>query len=148
MVVSKTVMNGKLTEVTLGVHYTPTSNEPRPRIIDLCMASNAASSLDSATLGQALVDANKSLYEDPETGQLWMIQPDTSLRFLVLSAGNTNTIDSGRLLDLRFSVTPPSEGPLFFNLIKREFTFAPADADGAIISSDYDQPIIVLTHGN
>jgi hypothetical protein len=142
VVINKTVNNGLITAVTLAIDYQPTTTEPNPRIMDLYFKADAHAQPLTATEGAALTAASKTLSSDTVTGNSWLTTNDGHMRFLAFSAGNTNDIEAGRLLEVSFAVNPGQSG-LLFSLIKREETFAPPDADAALYGQDYDAPVVI-----
>jgi hypothetical protein len=132
---------GNLTSVTLAVDYLPETHEPHPRLADLRIYANGPVTLTGLVPGPALTDAGKELFNDPITGNPWKARADGSSQLLVLSFTNTNPLASGRVVDLTFEMDHDQLIP--FRIVKRDQTFAPADADAALQSSSFNAAVVV-----
>ena len=136
----KTTNGKRLTGATLTLGYQPAPREPRPRLFELYLGVNSDVFLTSVTPGTALSTAGKTLVEHEETGQPWIREGD-QYRIVALSMGNTETLESGRLMTLSFEMN--TEKVVRFRIARREQIFAPADADAALQLSDYDGEVVV-----
>ncbi len=139
--IDSSVENGRLTRVEMGLDYRPADGEPRPRIADIRIGVSAPSELLEVAEGPALDDAGKDLYIDPITNQPWKKRIDGSYQFLAISFANTETLAAGRMLTMTFSVD--LSRPVSFFIVRREEIFAPPEADAAIQSFSYEQPVVV-----
>lgn len=138
----QTVVEGRVTGVVLALDYTPSSEEPRPRMADIRLLANLPVSLSQVVPGPALINADKDLFIDPDTGNPWRQRDDGALQFLVYSVANTHALASGRLLTLTFVLD--SVQPVSFGLVRRNQTFAPPEADNALQATTYDMPVMVM----
>lgn len=139
---------------TLAIDYTPAASEPNPRVLDVRLYANAPFVASAVRPGDALQNAGKELYTNPQTGNPWKNRGDGSKQMLVVSFTNTNRIQAGRILELDLSLDASqfdsSMAPYYYlplKLLKREQTFAPLEADNAIQSTEFDTPVVVTVNG-
>ena len=132
------------TSIRLAVDYHPTELSPLPTMIDLRIEVPGDVTVQQAQEGNAIIAAEKSLTMDPATGDPFLQPEEDVLQFLMISAANTYTIESGRLLELTVRLGSPFEpvkSPVTLTLLKREQTMAPPPADQALWGEAFDTPL-------
>jgi len=132
---------GTLTQVRLAVYYAPTEGEPRARIADLRIAADKNVELVAVEQGPALDDAEKSLFADPTSGELFQRRDDGAFQLLAIGTLNTRPLADGSIATLTFRAK--ERGPVRFSLQRRMQTLAPAPADGALQTTEYDHAVVV-----
>lgn len=128
--------------VTLALDYAANDTAPRPTVADLRLKVTGAE-LSRVALGASLLDADKELLADPETGKPFRTLPDHQLQLVVFSSGNTTTFAPGRLLFLRFRLDGTSGTPATFGIVSREQIFAPPSADQQLWGGHFDALVAV-----
>jgi hypothetical protein len=133
-------VDGLVTEVSLAVEYNSQDfgtggTEPKPAMIDVSIMASRAVTLASHTPGDALLGANKVLFRGPPDNQPYqLVLPEgndwVEYRFLAHSYVNTNTVDTGRLLSLTFTLDDP--GAVAFRIKDKPEIAAPSAANVAI----------------
>jgi hypothetical protein len=108
---------------------------------DLRIEADPQATLVAVEAGDALRKADKSLYQDPVSGDLWRRRSDGTFQIIALSIDNTTRIESGRLATLTFVVSGPSA---VFRFAKRPQVLAPPGADAAIQSTDYAAAVVLI----
>ena len=127
--------------LVLAVDYQPGESSPNPRMLDLRLRLPNDAKLTSVERGVALIKAEKPLRLDEGNGQSFRVRSDGSVQILAYSLNSTSEIEAGRLLTLSLDISHP--GPLDFQLLRHEQTFAPPAADGALQATAYDTPLTV-----
>lgn len=139
--VGKKLVQGKLSEVTLAVEFSPAETEARPRMADFRIRSSRPAVVRAARGGPALANARKDLVLFEPWAEPWRRRADGAYQFLAYEATNTELVADGRVVELTLSLD--EWGPVKFSLQRREQTFAPSEADLALQSSPYDSEVIV-----
>ncbi len=139
--VERSVEDRRLTRVVLAIQYAPAETEPRPRLADFRIRADRPVQLMKAEEGLALASAEKELYVDEITNNPWKVRADGSYQMLVYGYANTRSFVEGRLVTFTFELDEPS--PVTFSFVRHEQTFAPANSDAALQSSNYDAALVV-----
>ncbi|HET9955614.1 MAG TPA: hypothetical protein VFQ61_13965, partial [Polyangiaceae bacterium] len=135
------VLANKIVRTKIAVDYQATSEETGPRLVDTRIGADHVVNLVEAEPGPALIQTGKDLFVDETTHRAWQEKPDESFQLLAYSVSGTLRVKSGRLVTLTFDLAEP--GPVRFSLLRHAQTFAPLDADNALQSSKYEQPLVV-----
>jgi len=150
-VVDQVEQDGLLTEVTLALDYDAPPEKPLPGMADIRLAVSGPVVLQSVGLGPPVMDAEKDLYVDPETGKPFSVLSDGTHQVLVFSTANTDRVGAGRWLLFRFLFKPPADAgglpwytePAVFRLLDRDGIFAPPPADAVLWTLEFDGPVVV-----
>lgn len=132
--------------VTLAVDYAPPEGAPHPTLADLRIVVTGDAELLDVASGEALMQAQKDLFTDPQTGRPFRVLSDGTIQLLVLSTRNAQTIGAGRWLFLRFRVGPAfgeATGPAQFAFVPRAQILAPVPADEVLWGTDLGAPVVV-----
>lgn len=140
--VQQQTRNRDIGQVTLALEYLGRDGASAARMGDFQIETDKPVVLVSAVEGDALQDAGKSLYVDPTTKLPWDARADGVYRFVALSLNNSFYWQSGRLITLTYYVPHPDF--VTFRLIRRMGILSPADADRALQSQGFDQPVVVV----
>ena len=118
--------------------------EVLPEMADIRVAISGPARLQRVALGEPLVNSDKQLMNDPQTGTPFQVLEDGVHRFIILSTENSNPISAGRWLYLQLLIGDTArEGPIQLSLIKREQTLAPPEADQQLWRANYETPLVI-----
>ena len=150
-VIEAVAVDDQTREVTVALDYAPGPAAALPTTADLRFEVRGPAQLLAVGLAPAVLDANKTLATDPDTGKPFRVLDEDVHQVLLLSATNTTPIAAGRWLLLRFQLGPESAAdaagwtaePAVIRMVQREETFAPPPADTALWAGGYTDPVVV-----
>jgi len=137
---------GVLRTVTLRVDFSPAEGDALPGIADIRMNVSGPVELKSVGVSPVILDAEKELFVDPNTGKPFRELADGTTQILIFSSANTTKIPGGHWLYLKFKFAKDaaqSAEPAVFQLVEREQIFAPPDADSALWKAPLDGQVVV-----
>ena len=137
-------MSASSKRIRLALDYAPATDEVAPRLADIHLHFGQPTSMESATEGAALLNAEKTLFKDPLSGNAWKIRSDGTMQFFILATANANPFVAGRLVEFSVLVDGAATDAAVFSLVKRALTFAPTESDNVLQLSDYDSPVVVM----
>ena len=142
-VAQKTFADGVLTHVTLALTFSPSGNTALPVMADLQLKVTGPATIERLGLGQALLDAEKEPLIHPHTGATYQRLDAETYRVILLSTQNTNVIEGGHWLSIRFAVGDTEmDGPATFQLKSHGQILAPSSAN-VLDYSEIDNQVVV-----
>ena len=145
-----------VSEVTLALDYAPPAGVSLPALADLRLLVTGPAHVEAVGLGPAATAADKELFTDPKTGRPFRLLPAPEgaagqvVQVLVFSPTSMVPMDGGRVLALKVRVgdaspsdPPPGSVPATFQIVEREQTFAPPEADTILWGGGYGAPVVI-----
>ena len=126
--------------VTVALHFTPPAGAPLPVLADLRFLL-AGGHLVRAGLARSLMDADKQLLGDPETGLPFRRLSDGTWQVVIASGSGAEALGAGTWLALQ--VAPEGRGPVVVALAPRAEQLAPVEADAALYGQTLDGAVVV-----
>jgi len=130
----------------LALDYTPNAGSTAPQLADLRLEIDGKAELVTVGAGNALVDSQKRVQQDPLSGRYFTELDGGVMQLLLLSDGAVKPMEAGRWLGLRVLVddeNDPTTTPISISLMAREKTFAPEAADEQLSGVDFNEPVVL-----
>lgn len=146
VVVEREIEDGYVRGVTVALEYLPPEGAALPGIADIRVKLDGPVTLSRVGLGEPLLQAQKALAPDPQTGLPYRVLPDGSTQVLVMSASNINRIGGGRWLYFQVELgtgSEPAHTPLIMSLVPGEEILAPAAANEALFGASLTEAVVV-----
>ncbi len=150
VVVDRVKSNGRTTQVVLAIDYAPPAGAALPTLADLHLTLAGPAKLEQVGIGEPLTSAGKKLYPNPNTGHVYQVLPDGTIRLLVMSTANSKPIGPGRWILLKVSLgaaadaaEAPADRPLVARLVPHNEIFAPTQVDQPLWSQPIDGAVVV-----
>ena len=150
-IVDHVIEDGLVSEITVALDFQPGADQPLPTMADLRLLVSGPAQLTAVGVATAVLDADKELLSDPNTGKPFRVLEGGVHQILVYSIADATPIQAGRWLLLRFRLGPESKRPAAdwarepttIRLVQREETFAPGPSDTVLWSGGFTAPIVV-----
>ena len=137
---------GDVRYVVVAVDYKAPVGSELPGLADLRFDFSGPAKVVSVATGSVLNVQGARLFADPGTGQYYRVLPEKTLQLLLKPGQPNAALPSGRWLFVEFELGDdegPAKVPFTLKVVSRKQTFAPVDADAALWSGGYSNPVVV-----
>lgn len=147
--IAEEATQGRVHTVRVELQVQLEEGAPKPQMADLRLQVKGPAVLGRVGLSDALINAQKSLVPDAQTGLPYRRSPAAEgeqgdlYAFTILSTQNRQEIAGGSWLVFEFQIGDTRAQPVEISLVKREQIFAPIQADSLLWGDEFNQSLVI-----